>query len=447
VISDIIKDRACLLLTDRHACALEHRVATRRRFAPSRLVLIAFTVSFCAQLPANAQTKTGSIHDAAERGDLAAVTKIVTQNRGSVRALDSYHETPLHFAAKNGRRDVAEYLLLQGADPNAKNNAGETPLYAASLIGYVSVVELLLTHGADVSLGNSVGPPINTAAGMGNADVVRLLLDYGALVNSKDTLEGSTPLQAAIIPKLRPEMLRPTVELLLARGADLEAKNKKGQTALHIAAWGSTSQAVEFLLSKGANVRTKDLAGQTPLHAVAEKPWHSKQEIVALLLAKRPDGNAKNSAGYTPLHVLAKMRLGLTAEEVRSNAHSSAAEARRLLQDQAEAARLLIAGGAIVDSRDDGDCTPLHWAAWSNSGALVELLLRSGADKSARDNVGRTPLHKAAEEGSLEVAERLVRERANLATRDKFGHTPLGSALRYRKQTVADYLQAHGATE
>jgi ankyrin repeat protein len=288
---------------------------------------------------------------------------------------------------------------------------------------------------------------LHDAAARGDLDAIRALLDHGADVNGRNSFSGGTPLHAAIAPKLRPGLLKPTVELLLARGANLEVKDNYGRTPLYAAAEDSTVEAVELLLSRGANVNARNRAQQTPLHAVVAKPWHDKREIVALLLTKHPDVNAKNVVGYTPLHLLAKMRLGLTSDEVRGTTHPAAADARRLLQDQVEAARLLIAGGAIVDARDDDNSTPLHWAAWSNSEAVAELILRSGADKNTRDKFGRTPLHKAAEEGSLEVTELLVRAGADLAARDDLNRTPLESALRYGKQAVADYLRAHGPTE
>lgn len=295
--------------------------------------------------------------------------------------------------------------------------------------------------------GQTTSNSLHDAAVVGDLDAIRVLLDHGADVNGRSRVSGATPLHMAVVPKLKPGLLKPTVELLLARGANLEAKDNDGRTPLHAAAEGSTPEAVGLLLSKGANVNARDGAQQTPLHAIADKAWHDKREIVALLLTKHPDVNATDVVGYTPLHLLAKMRLGLTADEVRSNTHPAAADARRLLKDQVEAASLLIASGAIVNARDDYKGTPLHWAAWSNSEALAELLLRSGADKNARDKLDRAPLHRAAEKGSLEVTELLVRAGADLAARDFLHDTPLGMALRHGKQAVANYLSAHGATE
>lgn len=320
-------------------------------------------------------------------------------------------------------------------------------LWIFALLLLVALAVTVALYGSVPTGAQTTPDSLHDAAARGDLDAIRVLLDHGADVNGRNSFSGGTPLHAAIAPKLRPGLLKPTVELLLARGANLEVKDNDGRTPLYAAAEGSTAEAVELLLSRGANVNARNTAQQTPLHAVVAKAWHDKREIAALLLTKHPDVNAKNVVGYTPLHLLAKMRLGLTADEVRGTTHPAAADARRLLKDQVEAARLLIASGAIVDARDDNNSTALHWAAWSNSEAVAELLLSSGADKNARDKFGGTPLHKAAEEGSLEVAALLVRAGADLAARDILNRTPLGSALRYRKQEVADYLRAHGATE
>jgi ankyrin repeat protein len=279
---------------------------------------------------------------------------------------------------------------------------------------------------------------IHEAAARGDLDAIRLLLDHGADVNAKFRYGGQTPMHLAIEPKGSPGLIKSTVELLLAHGANLEGKDDRGRTPLHLAVTDSTPEAVEVLLTVGADVNAKDGAQQTPLHELADKQRNGKHEIVSLLLTKHLDVNAKDAVGYTPLHVLAKMRLGWTQDEEAR---------RRLLQNQMETARLLIQKGARVDARDDFNSTPLHWAAWSDSEAITELLLRSGADKNARDKFDRTPLHKAAEEGSLEVVEILVRVGVDLTARDTLKRTALGSALRFKKQAVADYLSAHNVSE
>jgi len=59
------------------------------------------------------------------------------------------------------------------------------------------------------------------------------------------------------------------VELLIAKGADISAKNKNGCTPLHAAALGDQKEVVELLIAKGANINAKDNDGHTPLHTAA----------------------------------------------------------------------------------------------------------------------------------------------------------------------------------
>jgi ankyrin repeat protein len=138
------------------------------------------------------------LHSAAEQGDLAKVLALLTNNPNLVLSTGEYGMTPLHLAAMNGHKDVAELLLDNRAEVNAKNISDYTPLHFAALAGNKIIVELLLAHGADVnSKDNNGDTPLHTAA-MGNKDVVELLLAHGADVSAKDDV-GDTPLDYAII--------------------------------------------------------------------------------------------------------------------------------------------------------------------------------------------------------------------------------------------------------
>jgi len=79
--------------------------------------------------------------------------------------------TPLHWAAHHGHKEIAELLIANGADVNAKNEGGFTPLHSAASLGYKEIIELLIAKGADV-----------------NAEVV-----------SKTRYNGRTPLDEAIV--------------------------------------------------------------------------------------------------------------------------------------------------------------------------------------------------------------------------------------------------------
>jgi hypothetical protein len=118
------------------------------------VVLAAGTTGFC-----------GPIHDAARSGDLEKVKSLVKEHPDLVSSQDElYGQTPLHIAAFNGHKDVAEFLLANGADVNAKAKNGSTPLHLAAAKGYNGIVELLLANKADVNaLDNEGWSPMHSA--------------------------------------------------------------------------------------------------------------------------------------------------------------------------------------------------------------------------------------------------------------------------------------------
>jgi hypothetical protein len=117
-----------------------------------------------------------------------------------VNAKDKYGLTPLHHAAWNGHKEVAELLIAKGADRNAKDVNGRTPLHYAASEGQNEIAELLIAEGADVNAKGKYGSatPLHFAASGGNKEIAELLIAKGADVNAKDG-DGDTPLDWAII--------------------------------------------------------------------------------------------------------------------------------------------------------------------------------------------------------------------------------------------------------
>jgi cytohesin len=121
----------------------------------------------------------------------------------------------LHRATYHGHNEIAELLIVEGAEVNAKNRDGFTPLHYAAGKGLKEVVELLIAKGADV---NAKGrglekSPLLLAAYDGHKEIVELLIGWGADVNVK-FLDGRTTLNW-VIKELHPE----TAALLRKHGA------------------------------------------------------------------------------------------------------------------------------------------------------------------------------------------------------------------------------------
>jgi hypothetical protein len=163
----------------------------------------------------------GEIHDAALEGDLAKVKALLNENPDLVlRKDDRYGMTPLHYAAAYGHKDVAELLLANKADVNAKDNQGWTPLHYAALKGYADVAELLLANKAEVNAeANSGWTPLHYAAANGHKDVAELLRQHGGQDLSTAVQSAPQPAQPPT-PEAKPVrppgpkiiLLKPTMQ-------------------------------------------------------------------------------------------------------------------------------------------------------------------------------------------------------------------------------------------
>ncbi|KAL1498660.1 hypothetical protein AB1Y20_013973 [Prymnesium parvum] len=201
-------------------------------------------------------------------------------------------QTPLHHAAVLGDVRAVECLLLHHASPDLKDAKGCTALHRALFWGHHEVVLLLLRTGqCDISSTNhAMEQPIYIAALRGHLTCLRYLLAEEVPRAARAYHDGYTPLHAAVIGKAVP-----CLRLLLQHGFDVDARNRFGQTALHLAARLGSEQSARSLLAARASGGLLDERGHTPL-AVARNKGHA---AVAALLAdaaaaapqpQRPDG-------------------------------------------------------------------------------------------------------------------------------------------------------------
>ncbi|MGA9069601.1 MAG: ankyrin repeat domain-containing protein [Terracidiphilus sp.] len=135
-----------------------------------------------AALVASVPGLCAPIHDAARSGDLAKVQALVKADPGLVSSPDEkYGQTPLHIAAFNGHKDVAEFLLTNKADVNAKAKNGSTPLHLAAARGNQEIVELLLAFKADINAVDNEGwSPLHSALVWEHKEIQDMLIAKGA---------------------------------------------------------------------------------------------------------------------------------------------------------------------------------------------------------------------------------------------------------------------------
>jgi ankyrin repeat protein len=221
----------------------------------------------------------GEIHDAAKAGDLAKIKALLEENPELVASKDKFGDTPLHKAAGENHKDAAEFLLAKGADVNARNNSDNTPLHYAAIGAHKEVVELLLAHKADVNARNKDGiTPLHGAAVIyylgvldlppaqihswvvetryNHLEVVKLLLAKGADINAKAN-HGDTPLHAAVQNDYKDMVI-----LLIANKADVNVANNRGMTPLDVADSNNRTDMAEFLRQHGGRNGTGKKIGQ-----------------------------------------------------------------------------------------------------------------------------------------------------------------------------------------
>jgi cytohesin len=98
-----------------------------------------------------------------------------------------------------------------------------------------------------------------------------------------------------------------------------------------------------------------------------------------------------------------------------------------------------------LDTRDDLDMTPLHWAAFQDVHEAAAQLIEQGANPMSEDALGMTPLHWAAKHGSLKVLEALMTPEA-IAKQDRVGMTPFHWAALFHHPEIIERLAAKDAS-
>ena len=334
---------------------------------------------------------------------------------------------PLCQAVTENNTAIAEYLIDHGANVNAYpvDNGWGSLQQTVHVSNSVEMAKLLIARGADIN--SEIYPVLNSAINQERKDLCEFLIQCGADVNAKDKW-GHTPLYYAIRHDDSYFM-----NILIARGAEVNIKHpggysphymhSGGETLLQYAAIGGRTEAVKLLLEAGADIDAENDGGQTALHVILDLAqfkytYHRlSKETVELLLGRGADVNLKDKDGRAPLHLAVESAEGDIVE-------------------------LLLDKGAEIDAKEDvSGLTALHRAARLRKRNVAELLIARGADINVEDNQGHTPLYIAVNL-DYTVAELLINNGADSGIRTESGQTLLQLAQE-RKQaesTVPDMI-------
>lgn len=233
---------------------------------------------------------------------------------------------------------------------------------------------------------NAEGSSLLRAIEQGNLPRALSLLTQGHSPNQ--VVQGSSlPIMVALFetPSLTDEQRLELLEALLTRGANTEAKDKDGNTALLLAAKGSCNQCVQRLIEAEANVNAQSLEHQTPLLLAVS---NANLTSAKLLLKAGAGLRVKNAQGEGVLH------LALSPGEKEQD------------PIRAELVKMLLEYGAGVDERTDivddfGGYSALHFAARNNFPEAMKVLVQRGAKINAESAHGITPLMLAVRNGHV----------------------------------------------
>jgi ankyrin repeat protein len=342
-------------------------------------------------------------------------------------------------AARKGDIHKTKAILAKGADPNAKQRDVSLLIWVVAL-GHAEIVRVLVDAGAEVNSKNM--PSLVIAALRGDTPIVEILLEAGANVNAKDQKNEYTALMfASVLGHTE------VVKMLLAAGAIVNYSPEdapwEGTTALQIAATFGRTEVVELLKAAGAReqdpfpVTTGDanesliLAAMKGDAAAARDLLASGADVEATDIHSATALTWAAGLGHTAV-VRTLVDVGVDVNERTGNLLDWTPLMYVAIAGHAEATTVLCSAGAdpnakthpmgpmtfmilpgvIVTAQDWGvpsGLTPLVLATLAGHRETVWRLLECGADVNAENEKGKTALMWAKELGRSEVVQMLER--------------------------------------
>ncbi|RMZ13026.1 hypothetical protein D0862_02453 [Hortaea werneckii] len=233
---------------------------------------------------------TDVVYNAVTENNEALIVDLLDQGADVNASAGELQRTALHQAAYLNNQRCLALLLRHGAEISAEDAKGDTPLHLAAWTGHVEALATFLSHGADVDWlsGRDAYSPLWCTKSTPRA--------YSSSTVPASASAPPPPTTAAITSQTA------MCELLLERGALVDAPDDEGNTALHYAATSSSASTVHALLRAGADVNLKQSQGLTPAHWAAHK---GHEEVLLLLLSHGALVNARGKANARPLHLAA----------------------------------------------------------------------------------------------------------------------------------------------
>ncbi|GMF20546.1 unnamed protein product [Phytophthora lilii] len=355
---------------------------------------------------------------ASAAGDEPAVKLLLRQGaaESALLAQRFFGETPCEQALEHGHVRVAA-LLLDAALRRAPPAEGEPALFWRRMLAAALRSRQLSVLGFEPELNADVRhseKPLLDAARADLPDMMKVLLAHGADAEARDPVGSSALHIAAKYGALR--------VLRVLRGTslreDVDAADSLGNTALHYAADCAQLEVARELLDMGADANRRNRRLSAPLHMAVSKVRLAMAKL--LLEEGQADVDATDHQDNTPLLLLAAM----TSSDVDEYVSDSEEEEDEAVQ--LKMAKLLLEHGADVNAANTATATPLHHAMRRYDVDLMDVLLAHGADVNQRNRFGDTPLHQAARLALFPIMwQKLLEHGADLTAKDRGGQTPI----------------------
>ncbi|HAA59112.1 MAG TPA: hypothetical protein DCE42_30435 [Myxococcales bacterium] len=378
--------------------------------APGATKVILFCALF-ALVYSGIQNGAMPLKDAVSRGNGLAVWQQLNVQRRNVRT----NKALLTPAIRYNYSFIAEQLIRHGLSPHSMIKDGvylESPALSYSVMRNAPETFYMLLQYVDKKRLNDKEPTykrtaLHWAASKGSVSFVKALLRRGADPRAKDKY-GDTPLHIACNTKKVSSTL---IEALLAAGASPNTRNNRKETPMFTAASNNHTEALETLHRRGGKLHLKNKWGESLLHVAATD---GSTDAVTWLIQKGLPVDIKDTKHHTPLFALL----------------SPSATAKN--KNRLAVLKLLISKGANPNAIDLEGKTPLLEATvLSDNQDIAIALIKHGASLDVTNNLNQTVLHRAAQRGSFKLAKAIVEKRPDkkyLRRRSALGETALHEA-------------------
>ncbi|KAJ5067021.1 ankyrin repeat ph and sec7 domain containing protein secg-related [Anaeramoeba ignava] len=323
------------------------------------------------------------------------IVKFLIEKGADINAKNFFEETPLHLICQNKNANVfeiAKFLIEKGADINARNKNEDTYLHIACQFqneNLFEIIKFFVEKGVDVNAKNhNKATPLFYVCQFLNEktfEIIKYLISKGADINAKNSYQETLLHEICKTEqqngKEEIKILIEIINFFLESGISINYPNNENETSLHIICKRNLSEVIELLISKGAdlNAKTKKYK-ETPLHSACRYQHQNSLQIIKVLIENGADINATNISQEKPLHLICQY-------QSQKN------------ENTFEIIKYLISKGADINDKNKEEETVLHLACQSHnrnpnqySLEIIKFFVSQGLDIYAKNKNFQTPL-------------------------------------------------------